>query len=361
MANEFRKQYREVVPADHLPSEIRIGDIDFPADEFPVRYGLTPATTAAKAYPQKGYTGPSALTAEVIQEGEKIRSYGNIEDWDTGISLIVDLSRAFPNEEYATFMKHGIPFQVAKADDMGKAYRLAFERDTLIKLGATVALSGRVDRKLAEFIKEYFIDGIVAQDYTDDAIDILRTKKDLRILKESMIREDMPDHGYEFKNVKGGVILSDRHKVRTVTPEDIIVTSKRQPEDPRTLTTALLQWIVNTYVRSNAATFGDENIVYGVGSGQGSRVDAIKTALSISAERCPYYRAWLEKKDYPLVLATDGFPPEKDSVETCDEYHIEVFMSPKGSLKDQIVQNRADELGLITLIPKSNERPFTHR
>lgn len=355
----FREQYREVVSAGHLPRSIHLGNnIRFRADKTPLRYGLSPGDPA-RAYRQDGYSGPSVLGADIIRQG-KIRSYSNIEDWDTGLSIISYLNLAFPDEECVCVMKHGIPFAVGKASSVEEAYVLAWNRDPIIPFGSVITLSGVVEKPLAERINQVFIDGILAKGYTDGAIDVLKKKPDLRIIQLPNLRNPIDDYGYEVKSVQGGMLLADRHKLRTLRPEDIGVQSVRQP-DEYILRTAVFQWIVNTHVRSNAATFGDSNVTYGVGAGQGSRVDALRVALTISRDRCPYYTRWRKNKDRELVLATDGFPPETDSIEICHEHGIAALMSPKGSLKDQVILDRANELGLLILYPESNERPFTHR
>jgi phosphoribosylaminoimidazolecarboxamide formyltransferase/IMP cyclohydrolase len=354
-----RKQYRESVSADHLPDRLTIGKYSFGSARTPLRYGLTPGD-AARAYEEEDYSGPSILSAEVIQEGTKIRSYGNVEDWDTGLSVIGGLSDIYPLDEFVCVMKHAIPFAVARAKSVEEAYELSWNRDPIIPFGGVLALSGVVEEQIAQKIHETFIDGILARGYSQKAIEVLSAKSDLRILALPTIKSGVRDYGYEAKSINGGMLVAERHRLKTRSISNIVVTSQKNP-DEEMLKSALFQWIICSFVRSNAATFGDERVTYGVGAGQGSRVDAISVALSISAARCPYYQRWQEKKDYPLVLATDGFPPEPDSIETCHRYGISALMSPRGSIKDQIVLDRANELGMVTLSPESNERPFVHR
>ncbi len=362
--SEVRKQYFEVVDASHLPEGAKVGDIDFKRDDFPLRYGLTPKYTAASALAQEGYEGPSAITAERIQDGgEKIRSYGNIEDWDTGIRVVQNLTEAFPEEEYVAFMKHGIPFQIAKDQDLGKAYQLAFDADTIIKFGAVVAFSGVIDQDIAEHLthKDHFFDGVIAKGYSDKAIELMMRKPNMRVLLEPKIRERIKDHGYEIKDVTGGILVADRHRIQTTKSEHIITLTDAEIDDD-VRNSALFQWTVNASgLRSNSANFGDKNIVYGVGAGCGSRVDAIRQALRIASERSPYYGEWLEDMSYPLVLASDGFPPENDSVEACNDFKVKYIITPKGSLKDQAIKEKAEELGIVCLSTESNERPFDHR
>ncbi|MBE0415941.1 MAG: hypothetical protein IBX36_05310 [Dehalococcoidia bacterium] len=354
-----RRQYRELVPADHLPARLTIGKYSFRSARTPLRYGLAPGD-AARAYEEEDYSGPSVLSAEVIQEGTKIRSYGNVEDWDTGLSVIGGLSGIYPQDEFVCVMKHAIPFSVARAKSVEEAYELSWNRDPIIPFGGVIALSGFVEEQLARKIHETFIDGILARGYSEKAIELLTAKSDLRILALPTIRGEIRDYGYEAKSISGGMLVAERHRLRTRRITEIVATSQKKP-DEEMLKSALFQWIVCSFVRSNAATFGDERVTYGVGAGQGSRVDAVSVALSIAAARCPYYKRWQERRDFPLVLATDGFPPEPDSIETSYRYGISALMSPRGSRKDQVVLDRANELGMVMLSPESNERPFTHR
>ena len=355
-----RKQYKEAIPADHvLPEQLVLDKHSFKVARSPLRYGLAPGDPA-RSYEEVGYKGPSVLSADVVQEGSKIRSYGNVEDWDTGLSVMRLMSEIYPEDEFVCVMKHAIPFAVGREGSVEEAYDLAWNRDPIIPFGGVVTLSGFVDTELAEKIHETFIDGIMAKGYSDKAIKILTTKPDLRILALPNIREQEKDYGYEIKSISGGILIAQRHVLQTRSTAEINVTSTKQPDDDM-LRAALFQWIICSFVRSNAAAFGDDHVTYGIGAGQGSRIDALGVALSISASRCPYYTKWLEEKKYPLVLATDGFPPETDSVEMCHRYGISALMSPRGSRKDQLVLDRANNLGLVTLSPVSNERPFTHR
>jgi phosphoribosylaminoimidazolecarboxamide formyltransferase/IMP cyclohydrolase len=260
-------------------------------------------------------------------------------------------------------MKHGIPFQVAKDRDLERAYHLSFHVDPIIKFGAVVAFSGVVDQDIAKHLtqKDHFFDGVIAQGYTDKAIELMRKKPNMRVLMEPKIRDRIEDHGYEIKDVTGGILIADRHRIQTTRPEQIIALTDVEVSDEVTKT-ALFQWTVNASgLRSNSANFGDDVVVYGVGAGGGSRVDAIREALRIASERSPYYKEWIEDMSYPLVLASDGFPPENDSVEACNDFNVKYIITPKGSLKDQAIKERAEELGIVCLSTESNERPFDHR
>jgi phosphoribosylaminoimidazolecarboxamide formyltransferase/IMP cyclohydrolase len=356
-----RARYRDVVDSSALPGKINIGGEIFRATPVPVRYGLAPGTPA-RLYRQGEFFGASVANATIAQQGEKIRSYTNIEDWDTGLSLMLDLEKRFPREKFAAVMKHAIPFCVARAHSLQEAYTLAWNVDPIIPFGGTLALNDVVSRELAEqIIAKKFLDGIIAKDFDTDALTILAKKTDLRLMALSdLYQKDHSDHGYEIKSVRGGILLAERYVSETVTQDDIVVRSEHQVSHALR-DAALFQWCILGYVRSNAAVFGDDRVIYGVGSGQGSRVDAIRNALEHAAERSPYYQRWISRRDKELVLATDGFPPEPDSVEACAKYGVNGFLSPIGSQRDNDVYKRGVELGLVMLTTKRNERPFTHR
>lgn len=354
-----REQYREVVDASHLPETIEIGGKTFRASPVPVRYGLAPGT-AARLYREGEFFGASVPNSLIAQQG-KIRSYANIEDWDTGLNLMLDLEERFPGQKFVAVMKHAIPFGVARADSLIEAYQLAWNVDPIIPFGGTLALNDIVDGELAERIAGTFVDGIIAKDFDEDARSVLAKKKDLRLMAlPELYEKDHSDHGYEIKSIRGGILLAERYVSKTLTRDDIVVRSEHQIS-PEMLDAALLQWCVLGYVRSNAAVFGDGQVTYGVGSGQGSRVDAIRNALEHAAERNNFFKAWSSSRPFDLVLATDGFPPETDSVEACAKYGVKGFLSPTGSRKDKAVYDRGVELGLVMLGTESNERPFTHR
>lgn len=361
-----RKQYFDVVDDSGLPTEIvlRYNDgREMVLNGIPgsLRYGLTPGK-AAREYLLEGYNGESPITAEVIQEGKK-PSFSNKEDLHTGLSVISKLAKAFPKEEFVAIMKHGVPYQVAKAASLEEAHQRAFDVHPYVKSGGTVALSGRMNKRTAELYNSFFVDNIIAQDYTDGALDILtaKRKKNMRIFREKGIRENTPDLGYEIKNTKGGILLAEIHELNTTSVDDIVIRSNAQPSDERELNAALFQWTVNSAVRSNTATLGNEDIVFGIGTTEGSRVEAIENAVRMASRKGPYLNKWRLDPEYSPVLTTDGFPPKVDSIMVCKQNDVNVFMSPIGAIKDNEILDAADALGMVMLSPKSNERPFVHR
>lgn len=172
-----------------------------------------------------------------------------------------------------------------------------------------------------------------------------------------------PDHGLEIKDLHGGLLIGDRHRLQTTSIDDIVAIDGT-PVDEDVKRAALFQWIACCSLRSNSGNFGDEDTVFGVSTGEGARVYAIENALARAARSCPYYKSWLDEDRNirrPLVLASDGFIPEMDSIEVCYEHGVTNLMTPRGALKEGTIRKRADELGIRYLTTRSNERPFVHR
>jgi len=164
------------------------------------------------------------------------------------------------------------------------------------------------------------------------------------------------DNGLEVKRVAGGLLIQKRFDSKIVSPESVDVVSRRKPS-PAEVRAALFNWTVACFTRSNAVIIGTEDKTHGIGSGQRSRIDSAEDAIRLS------------RRGYGpegCVLASDAFMPFPDVVELAGKHGITALIYPLGSVKDQEVIDKADELGLAMIITRKpgeldSERCFLHR
>jgi AICAR transformylase/IMP cyclohydrolase PurH len=352
-----RTQYQTKIKEDFPPTLI-FGQTKF-IKKISMRYGENPGYPAA-FYQEEGATGPNMASLEVIQEGTKGLSYINVGDMDLGQRLAKKLTEIFPGKFVAVIIKHEMPSGVALSDDNGlEAFQKAWQTDPLSNFGSVDVFNFRIEENLAHLLVESprNIEVVYAPDFSPEALNILASRKVLRVVKMGApLDEPAVDNGLEFKRVAGGVLVQKRFNSRIVSPEFIDVVSKKRPTQAQ-LKAALLCWTVACFTRSNAIVIGTEDKIHGIGSGQRSRIDAAEEAIKLS--RRGYGPAG-------CVMASDAYMPFPDVVEVAAQNNITGIIYPLGSIKDQEVINRADELDLIMMVTRKPgeidcERCFLHR
>lgn len=351
-----RTQYRTRVEED-FPESLTIGETEF-QKKFSMRYGENPGYPAA-FYQEKGATGPNMGNLEVLQEGTKGLSYINVGDMDLGQRLAKKLTDIFRGRLIAVLIKHEMPSGVAMGDDPVTTFEKAWKCDPLSNFGSVDVFNFRVTDDLARLIVESprNIEVVYAPEFAPEALEILATRKVLRIVRMGEPLENPSvDDGLEFKRVAGGFLVQARFDSKIVSPESVDAVSARKPTEEE-IRAAIFNWTVASFTRSNAVVIGKEDKVHGIGSGQRSRIDSAENAIRLSRrghgpEGC--------------VLASDAFMPFPDVVELASEHGISAIIYPLGSVKDQDVINRADELGLAMIATRKPgeidcERCFLHR
>lgn len=351
-----RTQYQTKVSED-FPTSLRVGETLF-TKKISMRYGENPGYPAA-FYQEEGASGPNMATMEVLQEGTKGLSYINVGDMDLGQRLARKLTEVFPGRAVAVIIKHEMPSGVALASGGLEAFQKAWQTDPLSNFGSVDVFNFRVEEDLARLLVESprNIEVVYAPDFSPEALRVLAERKVLRVVKMgAFLDRPSSDNGLEIKRVAGGLLVQKRFNSRLVSPDFIDVVSKKRPDD-RQLRAALLCWTVACFTRSNAIVIGTEDKIHGIGSGQRSRIDAAEDAIRLS------------RRGYgPLgcVMASDAFMPFPDVVELAAANGIVGIIYPLGSVKDQEVIARADELGLVMMVTRKPgevdcERCFLHR
>jgi len=353
---QTRQQYRRKVK-EEFPEKINMGKTKF-KKRIPMRYGENPGYPGA-FYQEQGASGPNMSTLEVLKEGSKGLSYINVADMDLGQRLARKLSLIYKDKKICVLIKHEMPSGVALGDQPEKVFTKAWDCDPLSNFGSVDVFNYTITEKLAETIVERgrVVEVVYAPDFAQKALDVLSTRKPLRIVKMgASLREPSMDNDLEFKRVAGGLLVQKRFDSRITSPEKIDVVSQRKPS-ANEIEAAIFNWNVACYTRSNAVIIGQKDKVHGIGSGQRSRIDAAEDAIKFSRrgygpENC--------------VMASDAFMPFPDVVELAAQSSITTIIFPLGSIRDKEVIKKADELGLSMIATKSpdqtdSERCFLHR
>jgi AICAR transformylase/IMP cyclohydrolase PurH len=351
-----RLQYRTRVE-EAFPDSLRFGSFGF-KKKLSMRYGENPGYPAA-FYQELGASGPNMSSLELLQEGTKGLSYINIGDMDLGLRLVKKLSSIYKDRFICVLVKHEMPSGAAMGDSVAEVFEKAWGCDPLSNFGSVDVFSGTIDKKTAEMVVEKGrnIEVMFAPGYTSEALDILATRKPLRVVKIGASLDDPAiDNGLEFKRIVGGLLVQKRFDSKIVSPESVDVVSKRNPS-PDEVEAAIFCWNVACFTRSNAIVIGKKDKVHGIGSGQRSRIDAAEDAIRFS------------KRGYGsvgCVMASDAFIPFTDVVEIAAQSGITAIIYPLGSIRDQDVIDKADEMGLAMIVTKrsgetDSERCFLHR
>jgi len=267
----------------------------------------------------------------------KEMSYNNYVDADAAWQLVSDF------EDWAcAIIKHTNPAGAALDPTGVEAYRKALATDPISAFGGIVAFNCPVDEAAARAVIEIFTEVIVAPDYDPQALDVLRQKKNLRVLR---CWPDQHAAKVEYKHISGGMLVqtSDTHRLKK---EDLKVVTKRAPSE-KEIEDLLFAWTVCKHTKSNAIVYARDQQTVGVGAGQMSRVDSVKIGAM---------RAQLPIQG--SVLASDAFFPFRDGLDEAAKHGITAVIEPGGSVRDEEVIAAADEHNLAMVF--TGVRHFKH-
>lgn len=302
-----------------------------------LRYGENPHQKAS-FYKERDATPSTIANARQLQ-GKEL-SYNNIMDSDAAWQMACDFDRPA-----AVIVKHANPCGAATStEDILSAYKKALQTDPLSAFGGIVAFNKPVDGQTAEELAKTFLEVIIAPGFDRDALEVLRAKKNLRLLDVTPgMERGFP--GYDFRRVVGGLLVQERD----VSDEDVRngkVVTERTPTDDE-FEALNFAWRVVKYVKSNAVVIAAKDQLIGVGAGQMSRIDSLKIALM--------------KANFPTkgtVLASDAFFPFRDVVDTAAAAGITAMVQPGGSIRDEESIQAANEHGMAMVF--TGRRHFKH-
>ena len=309
-----------------------------------LRYGENPHQKAAL------YTHWRGGLATATQLQGKEMSYNNYVDADAARRA------AFDHDGPAVaVVKHNNPCGVATADDIADAYRKAHATDPVSAYGGVVASNRVVTTELAEALKPVFTEVIVAPGYEDGALEVLATKKNLRVL---VLPTDVREDPIEFRAISGGVLVQTVDKVDAVVRDaDGQVTGGDDPQswrlvagdaaDEATLADLAFAWTSIRAVKSNAILLADQQAAVGIGMGQVNRVDSCRLAVERAGDRAA-----------GSVAASDAFFPFADGPQVLIDAGITTIIQPGGSVRDQEVIDAARAANVTMFF--TGERHFFH-
>ena len=301
-----------------------------------LRYGENPHQSAALYEVRISATEAAGVANAQLIAGKEM-SFNNYVDADSAWQLVCDF-----DEPACAIIKHTNPAGVASGASAEDTYRRALATDPTSAFGGVVAFNRNVDEAAARAVVEIFTEVIIAPDYEPAALDILGTKKNLRVLKT---REQEDREGVEYKQISGGMLVQtrDTHRLKR---EDLKVVTKREPTENE-IRDLLFAWVVCKHTKSNAIVYVHEEQTVGVGAGQMSRVDSVKLGAM---------RAQLPVKG--SVLASDAFFPFRDGIDEAAKHGVTAVIQPGGSMRDAEVIAAADQQDLAMVF--TGVRHFKH-
>ena len=302
-----------------------------------LRYGENPHQSA-KFYASMQPAAFSLAFAKQIQ-GKEL-SYNNIQDANAALNVVRDF-----DEPFCVALKHMNPCGAAVGKTIEEAWQAAYEADKVSIYGGIVAVNRELTAEVAAGMKPIFLEIVLAPSYTPEALEILSSKKNLRVMQVDMTKSDAPVP--QFISVNGGLLAQQLDtQIEKVTPEMCV--TKVKPTDAQ-LAELDFGWKIVKHVKSNAIVVVKDNHTVGVGAGQTNRVGSAEIALK-EANAAGFTKN--------LVLASDGFLPFGDTVELAAKYGVTSIVQPGGSIRDEESIQKADELGITMLF--TGIRHFKH-
>jgi phosphoribosylaminoimidazolecarboxamide formyltransferase / IMP cyclohydrolase len=300
-----------------------------------LRYGENPHQKAA--FYQKPLGSAFSVAAAEQLHGKEL-SYNNINDANAALQIVKEFS-----EPAAVAVKHMNPCGVGTGKDIFDAFGKAFEADPVSIFGGIIALNREVDGETARKLYEIFLEIIIAPSFSDEALEILTAKKNLRLLKVSFNGNGAGEN--TLSSIEGGLLVQEQDAFGFEDAE-ISVPTKREPTDSE-WEALKLGWKVVKHVKSNAIVVTDKDMTLGIGAGQMNRVGAAKIALEQAGSKAE-----------GAALASDAFFPMDDTVEAAAKAGITAIIQPGGSVRDEDSIKKADEYGIAMVF--TGVRHFRH-
>jgi len=297
-----------------------------------LRYGENPHQSAA--YYTSTFENGAMKDFEIL--GGKELSFNNLRDMD----LCWKVVNEFKDELACCAVKHSTPCGVAVGTSALETYTKTFECDPVSIFGGIIGMNYKVDAATAEELNKTFLEIVMATDFDEDALEILRKKKNLRIIK---IKNQVTDKQAWVK-IDGGMLVQSADDQFS---EDIKLMTETAPTDEQKKALLFSQRVVK-YVKSNAIVVSNGVQAIGIGGGQVNRIWATQQAI----ERAK------EKFDGELVLASDAFFPFRDVVDFCAQEGIKAIIQPGGSMRDNDSIEAANEHQIPMLF--TGMRHFLH-
>jgi phosphoribosylaminoimidazolecarboxamide formyltransferase/IMP cyclohydrolase len=302
-----------------------------------LRYGENPHQSAA-FYADPFAEGVCVSRSEQLH-GKEL-SYNNILDLESALEMVREFDRPT-----AIVVKHTNPCGVASADTIPTAFVNAYNVDPLAAFGCVIGLNRSVDLPTATEISKHFVDCVVAPGFEAEALEVLKKKKNIRLLRTNVpiVHDESPE--WKMKRIKGGLLVQTNKSV-TITPADLKVVTKRAPTEEE-VQGLLFANKVCRHVWSNSIILVKGETVVGIGAGQMSRVDSSMIAAHKAGEKAK-----------GSVMASDAFFPFRDGIDEAAKAGVTAVIQPGGSIRDQEAIDAANEHGMAMVF--TGVRLFRH-
>ena len=302
-----------------------------------LRYGENPHQSAKFYASTKAI--PFSLASGKQLQGKEM-SYNNIQDANAALNIARDFQ-----EPFCVALKHMNPCGAAVAATIEEAWQKAYEADTVSIYGGIVICNRTITKEIALGMKPIFLEIVIAPDFTDEAMEIFATKKNLRVIQVDMTPSTEAID--QYVSVNGGLLVQHLDtQIETITAD--MCATKVQP-DAATLADMQFGWNIVKHVKSNAIVVVKNGQTLGVGAGQMNRVGSAEIAMK---------QAHAAGVTEGLILASDGFLPFDDTVALAAKYGVTAIVQPGGSIRDNDCIVKADELGICMLM--TGTRHFKH-
>lgn len=333
-AFELTSKYDAVIAAEFSDDKDRFKQI-FLTKEGDLRYGENPHQKAAL------YNSEQKTAQYEFLNGKEL-SYNNILDMTAALNIISE----FYDVNAVAIVKHNTPCGVALGKSINEAYLKAFDSDPVSAFGGIIAFTKPVDKEIAKHASSMFLEVVIAPDFEAEALEILKKKKNLRIIKlTTPLKEYKTLVQKEIKITPFGTLVQDID-TKELDKDSFEVVTKKKPT-AEMVEDMVFAWKVCKHVKSNAIVVAKDFKTLAICGGQTSRVDAMETALN---------RACDGAKD--AVAASDGFFPAIDNILAAAQCRIAGLIQPGGSIKDKEVIEAADKYNMVMI--NTGIRHFKH-
>lgn len=302
-----------------------------------LRYGENPTQKAAFFRNPENHDA-NITNAEVLH-GKEL-SFNNIVDGNSALEIVKEF-----DQPAVTIIKHNNPCGTAVRENLYDAFVAAHKADEMSAFGCVIAVNREFTEDIIDYMKEakMFVEMVIAPSFTEKALKRLMTRENLRILRTGELKKDMKRT--DIKKVAGGILIQtvDTYELQ---PSDLKVVTKIAPTEEQ-IRDMLFATKVVKHVVSNSVVMAKDGVTVGVGAGQMSRYDSVFIAGTKAGERAR-----------GAVMSSDAFFPFPDALEQAVGYGITAIIHPGGSVRDEEVIKRADELGIAMVF--SGRRYFKH-
>ncbi len=343
------KVFRHTAAYDAMISDYlaqKLGDNELPENLtltyeklYDLRYG---ENSHQKAAFYKEIIPPKNSLALAKQLNGKELSYNNINDANGALDILKEFGEEKP---CAVAVKHTNPCAVAVADTIFEAYKKCYESDPVSIFGGIIALNRPCDKPTAEELSKIFLEIIIAPSFTEEALEILTRKKNIRLMQLDDCAKPNHENTRDFKKVVGGLLVQNLD-TQLLPFEELEVVTKRKPTE-KEMKELMMAWKIVKQTKSNAIVLVKDDASVGIGPGQTNRVTALGLAIKYAGEKAE-----------GSVMGSDAFFPFDDCVKLASEHKITAIIQPGGSVKDEDSIKACDEAGIAMVF--TGMRHFKH-